>query len=544
VPLPDPPHPVSQPEPARPPSDSRSRVGDESETGFDGLTTAAGLTRQPPAADPLPGTVVGGVRIVRLLAEGGMGRVYEGIQEQPARAVAVKVLRPVFVTDEARRRFRREAEILGTLDHPGIARIHTAGSCDILGTSLPYLVMELVPGARPLVAYADAEGLDVPARVALLADVCDAVAAGHARGIIHRDLKPGNVLVDVAGRPRVIDFGVARWLDAAADDAGLTTTGQFIGTLRYTSPEQLPETRGPVDARSDVYSLGVMLYELLVGRPSPDLPGRRGAVTERPGVGGTAAGLRRMNPAVTPALERVVARCLARKPADRFPDAAVLAAALRGVPAPGSVHWTSRRVAVAGILGAAVGVPAAVALTMRRVAGPVERSFRFDLREPPGPEVVRADRARINREPFGAVVYWGPEVPDAWAEIVYRLDVPFPIASVSFAGVGIFAANVHAEVSFDALAEAHLEVSPDGERWTPLEKSTPRAPLLRDDAAAAAAMLGARTVFLRARLYESTSFNRNRVHYAQFLRSEPDLGRMPVLTVSRSAATGPSSRRG
>lgn len=512
--------------PAEP--DTRSRASDESSTGLEGLTAAAGLPRQTPERDPLPGMMVGGVRIVRLLAEGGMGRVYEGVQEQPSRPVAVKVLRPVFVTAEARRRFRQEVEILGTLDHPGIARIFSAGSCEVLGTSLPYLVMELVPEARTIIAHAEAAGLDVDGRIALVIDVCDAVAAGHARGIVHRDLKPGNVLVDGAGRPRVIDFGVARWSDASDAAGGLTMTGQFIGTLRYTSPEQLPSARGTVDARSDVYSLGVMLHELLAGRP-PDA--------------GSATSLRRLNPAVPVAIERVVARCLARNPADRFPDAGALAAALRDGLAPASRRSVSRRLAVAGILGGAVAVPLALVAARRRSVGPTHAEFRFDLREPPGPEVVRADGARIIAEPFGSVVYWAPEAPDTWAEVVYRLECPFPIGTASFADIDLYVANMHNTVAFDELAEGHLDVSRDGRQWRRLAASTPTAPRLRNDEAAIAAVLDATTVFLRARLYESKSFNRNRVHYAQFLRSEPALGRIPVLTVFRDRSAMGTDRR-
>jgi hypothetical protein len=527
--------------PAEP--DTRSRAGDESSTGLGGLTAAAGLPQRTPERDPLPGMVVGGVKIVRLLAEGGMGRVYEGIQEQPSRPVAVKVLRPVFVTAEARRRFRQEVEILGTLDHPGIARILSAGSCEVLGTSLPYLVMELVPGARTLVAHAEAAGLDVDGRIALMIDVCDAVAAGHARGIVHRDLKPGNVLVDGAGRPRVIDFGVARWSDSSDADGGLTMTGQFIGTLRYTSPEQLPSARGTVDARSDVYSLGVMLHELLAGRPLHAGSGHGPAEPERSLAVRSAPRLRRLNPAVPAAIERVVTRCLARNPADRFPDAAALAAALRDGLAPASRRSVSRRLAVAGVLGGAVAVPLALVAARRRTVGPGHMAFQFDLREPPGPVLLRADRARIYAEPFGDVIYWAPTAPGEWAEVVYRLESPFPVAGASFAGVDIYAANMHNIVTFDELAEARVDVSRDGGRWTPLAASSPTAPRLRNDTGAAAAILGATTVFLRAKLYESKSFNQNRVHYAQFLRSEPALVRIPVLTVFRDRSAVGTDRR-
>jgi len=331
----------------------------------------------------------------------------------------------------------------------------------------------------------------------------------------------------------VIDFGVARWADASAAEGDLTTTGQFLGTLRYTSPEQLPSSRGPVDARSDVYSLGVILYELLSGSRPDDvareaMPPQRTIASRFPGR------LRRLNPAVSPAVERIVVRCLAGNPADRFPDAAALATALQDSLAPPPLPLLSRRFAVAGLVGGAIAVPLALVAARRRAGGPTEHAFRFDLREPPGAEVVRADRAAINAEPFSDVVYWAPQAPGTWAEIVYRLQAPFPIRTATFSAIDIYAANIHNEVTFDEFAEARIDVSGDGERWTPLAASTPTAPRLRDDEGAAAALAGSETVFVRARLYESRSFNRNRVHYAQFLRSEPALGRIPTLTVFRT----------
>ena len=162
-------------------SDTRRPADDGSATGLGGLTGAAGLPAPLPEHDPFPGMLVGGVRILRRIGEGGMGRVYEGEQQEPSRRVAVKLLRPVFVTDEARRRFKQEAEFLGQLTHPGIARIYAAGTCEVLGTSVPYLVMELVEDARTITAHAAAARLDIAARVALLADACDAVAAAPSR---------------------------------------------------------------------------------------------------------------------------------------------------------------------------------------------------------------------------------------------------------------------------------------------------------------------------------------------------------------------------
>lgn len=234
-----------------------------------GLTEAiGGLDPAEPGQDPLVGRNIGGVTIVRPIAEGGMGRVYEGLQEKPRRPVAVKVIRPGFVSREACRRFDNESEVLGRLRHAYIAQIYSAGICTLVGAEVPYFVMEFVPDALPITQYAAVRKLSTNERVELFRKVCEAVAHGHEKNVIHRDLKPTNILVEPNGIPKIIDFGVARCVDASAEAlTALTDMGQLIGTVQYMSPEQFSVNPINVDVRADVYALGVILYELLANRP-------------------------------------------------------------------------------------------------------------------------------------------------------------------------------------------------------------------------------------------------------------------------------------
>jgi hypothetical protein len=212
------------------------------------------------------GTVIGRYRVVRLIGEGGMGGVYEALQENPHRTVALKFINHVLVNREVIRRFEQESEALGRLQHPGIAQIYEAGTTDTGYGPQPYFAMEFIHG-EALREYADNHRLNTAARLDIMARICDAVHHAHQRGLIHRDLKPENILVDETGQPKVLDFGVARITDGNPHAELLRTgIGQLVGTLPYMSPEQALADPMELDTRSDVYALGVMLYELLSGR--------------------------------------------------------------------------------------------------------------------------------------------------------------------------------------------------------------------------------------------------------------------------------------
>lgn len=253
------------------------------------LTQLRTFAEESPAGehDPLEGATLGRYRIVTRLGSGGMGIVYQATQDNPRRTVALKVIRGMFTGPELLRRFRHEAEALGRLKHPGIAQIFEAGAAPGPdGRELPFIAMELITG-RSLLEFCNDANLPVRDRLELFARVCDAVSHAHQKGVIHRDLKPANILVEkeetaphptektpapggstrsqfLQPTPKILDFGVARLTDSEAATMR-TDAGQVVGTLAYMSPEQVRGDADRLDTRSDVYALGVILYELLTG---------------------------------------------------------------------------------------------------------------------------------------------------------------------------------------------------------------------------------------------------------------------------------------
>ncbi len=351
----------------------RTRAGPHAESAVataDSPSRPGALTsvfaRDTAWADKLTGRPIGHYRLVRLIATGGMGCVFEARQERPSRAVAVKVLRPGFSAPAALARFRIEPEILGRLQHPNIAQVFESGVHEDADGALPYFAMELIPGAQPLIEHAVARRLSIRHRLELFATVCDAVHHGHQKGIIHRDLKPANILVGADGQPKVIDFGVAR---ASDSDIVLTTqcthAGDLIGTLRYMSPEQCDGDPAKIDTRSDIYALGVVLYELLTGAAPYDTSGTTVYRAIRIIKDDSPRQPSELNRALRGDLDAILLKTLDKDPARRYASAADLAQDIRrhltGEPIdarpPGRwlrvIRWIGRRPLLASVVGSA-----------------------------------------------------------------------------------------------------------------------------------------------------------------------------------------------
>lgn len=340
--------------------DVRGRSGSSGRSGGHPPTpgsTAAELEHERTAGTLPPGTRVGRYTIIRVLGVGGMGVVYEADQDSPRRAVALKLIRSELVTRSMTRRFRQEAAALALLQHPGIAQIYDAGAIDVGGAESgagesgpvgrPFIAMELVRGPT-LAEFAQSTVLSARSKLQIVARICDAVQHAHQRGVIHRDLKPGNVVVEMAepgpsARPerslwvKVLDFGVARLTEqdrSGGGDGGAaaslaTRVGQIVGTLGYMSPEQASGDPARIDARTDIYAIGAMLYELLVGRRPVAVDSSTVAQALRAVEESSIVPPSRFDRRCRGDIDTIVMRALAREPERRYQSASELAADIR-----------------------------------------------------------------------------------------------------------------------------------------------------------------------------------------------------------------------
>ncbi|MCC6428706.1 MAG: serine/threonine protein kinase [Phycisphaerales bacterium] len=401
--------------------------------------TAPGSDPALSSPAPFRPSRIGRYTIIRILGEGGMGTVYEAQQESPRRAVALKVIRAGQVSHSLLRRFEHESAVLGRLQHPGIAQVYEAGTIeDERGHSVPFFAMEFIRGV-PLTEYASIKNLGTGERLDLIARICDAVYHAHQKGVIHRDLKPGNILVDEAGQPKVLDFGVARATDSDVQQTTLQTNiGQIIGTVPYMSPEQVTGDPSELDTRSDVYALGVIAYELLAGRLPYSLDKRliheavRIIREEEP------TRLSSINRTLRGDVETIIAKALEKDKARRYQSAESLASDIRRylkdepiIARPASTWYQAAKFArrnrglVAGMAAAFVFLSAGLVVAL------VSRADAVQARNS---ERIRADELKkvadfqgqmlAQVDPTTAGVRLAEDIRDRYSAVLAKASVP------------------------------------------------------------------------------------------------------------------------
>ncbi|MCR9245886.1 MAG: protein kinase [bacterium] len=303
----------------------------DQDDGGDWIAGAVRPLAEQLSSPPLTaGERIGEYEVERLLGAGGGGDVYLARQRRPERRVAVKVMRHGLVDPARQRRFEFEAQLLARLQHPGIAQVFAFDVFEDRGQHRPFFVMEYVEGAATLTVHAERIGLGVRQRIELLTQVCEAVGYGHHHGVVHCDLKPDNLLVGPLGTAKVIDFGIAR---AAEGEPHRTTVGtgtySLAGTLPYMSPEQASGAPDGLDARADVYGLGVICFELLAGQLPIDVAGTALPVAAQRIATADPQRLGSVAPHCRGDLEIIAAKCLEKDRDRRYEDALELARDLR-----------------------------------------------------------------------------------------------------------------------------------------------------------------------------------------------------------------------
>jgi tetratricopeptide (TPR) repeat protein/tRNA A-37 threonylcarbamoyl transferase component Bud32 len=290
----------------------RDQIAEARRQARDAQTREDGLLQQCPALTGPPPPVIKGYELHGEIHRGAQGVVYRATNHSTGRTVAIKVMRdPQFAGRGECERFDREVQVLGQLHHSNIVTIHDTG----IASGQHYFVMDHV-GGQPLDTHIASAQLGVRDTIELFHKICGAVAAAHMRGIIHRDLKPGNILIDSDGEPRILDFGLAKII-SPEDQSAMTETGQFLGSLPWASPEQVRGHGQHVDVRSDVYSIGVVLYQCLTGQFPYRITGPVRDVMEsilhtdpeRPST---------VNRRIGDEVETIVLKCLAKDPARRY----------------------------------------------------------------------------------------------------------------------------------------------------------------------------------------------------------------------------------